>query len=333
MDDPASAIPELAVVVLALGAPPETIRAIRSLLRQQPPVEIVVVNSGGGDMAALLSANQLDLPVVERAERVYVGAARNLGIAATRARYVAFLASDCEASPNWARNRLETHRRGYAAVGSSVVNSHRRNPFAWASHLTLWPWRQPGLKKRGLPFGASYDRQLFETYGTFREDLRVAEDTEFNARLPEDMKPIWQPKVRTVHANPTNPVALVRDHFARGTRAARSTVELHGLRMDCGPKAWWRKSSVSIRMARHTHPRDQVYVRLAKPIIPVATAAYCLGAALWLMRQPAATRALPRTGGSTPTPVTPVAPKAMAAASAIALQAGPEESASAEQTP
>src|SRR5262245_66577387 len=40
--------PRLAVVVIALGAPVETVDAVRSLLEQKPQVEIVVVSSGGG---------------------------------------------------------------------------------------------------------------------------------------------------------------------------------------------------------------------------------------------------------------------------------------------
>ena len=44
--------PELAAIVLALGAPASVIDSVRSLLRQDPPVEIVVVNSGGGDVGA-----------------------------------------------------------------------------------------------------------------------------------------------------------------------------------------------------------------------------------------------------------------------------------------
>ncbi|MBN9023617.1 MAG: glycosyltransferase family 2 protein, partial [Rhizobiales bacterium] len=90
----AAGAPELAAIVLALGAPDEAVEAVRSLLAQDPPVEIVVVNSGGGGMAAKLRAAGIDVPVIEREERLYAGAVRNLGIAATRAPFVGFLAAD-----------------------------------------------------------------------------------------------------------------------------------------------------------------------------------------------------------------------------------------------
>jgi hypothetical protein len=62
--------PLLAVVVIALGAPEEAVDAVRSLLAQVPKVEIVVVNSGGGGMAALLVGHGIDVPVIEREERL-----------------------------------------------------------------------------------------------------------------------------------------------------------------------------------------------------------------------------------------------------------------------
>src|SRR5688572_15177048 len=91
---PLSCHPDLACVVLALGNPPELAAAVRSLLDQGEPLEVVVVNSAGGGAAATLAAAGLAVPVVERPERLLPGAARNLGIAATRAPFVAFLAAD-----------------------------------------------------------------------------------------------------------------------------------------------------------------------------------------------------------------------------------------------
>ena len=213
------ASPQLAVVVIALGAPAEAVDAVRSLLEQEPQVELVVVNSGGGGMGQLLARHGIDVPVIEREERLYAGAARNIGIGATRAPHVAFLASDCMATGGWARARIAAHSAGAAAVGSAVVNGSPRNPFAWAGHLSLWSRRMPGAPK-GLAYGTSYDRRLFETHGFFREDLRAGEDTEFKQRLPEFSRPEWNGGIHTIHRNPTGLLPLIADQFRRGARAA-----------------------------------------------------------------------------------------------------------------
>jgi len=44
--------PELAVVVIGYRAPPDLAAAVRSVLDQSIPLEIVVVNSGGGNAKA-----------------------------------------------------------------------------------------------------------------------------------------------------------------------------------------------------------------------------------------------------------------------------------------
>ena len=150
-----------------------------------------------------------------------MGAARNIGIKATSAPYVAFLAADCMATPGWVGQRIEAHQIGAAAVGSAVMNSNPRNPISWAAHLSLWSRRMPG-SRRGLAYGASYDRCLFEQHGLFREDLRRGEDDEFHDRLPQDQKPIWSPAIHTIHLNSTRFWHLIFDQYRRGGWAART---------------------------------------------------------------------------------------------------------------
>lgn len=273
--------PQLAVVVIALGAPAETVDAVRSLLAQTPRVEIVVVNSGGGGMAELLARHGIEVPVVEHAERLYAGAARNIGIRATRAPYVAFLASDCRATDGWARERLVSHHAGAAAVTTAVVNGNPYNPFAWAGHLALWSRRMPNTRM-GLPYGASYDRRLFDELGYFREDLRAGEDSEFNRRLPT--QPKWRGTIHTLHLNPTRFISLIADQFRRGARAAQFQQECWGTTLPSDLGAWRRRTMRTFRASRQVSTQYRAYVWLARPLIPVAVAAYCLGARSWQRR-------------------------------------------------
>ena len=182
--------PEIAVVVLSMGAPATLIGALRSVLDQKIAAEIVVVNSAGGDAAGLLARHGIAVPVIERRERLYVGAARNLGIAATAAPYIAFLAGDCLAAPEWLARRLWHHKAGRKTVASAMLHDKPESRVAWAHHLLLFAARLPGLPPgRAIRYGVSFARDIFEKYGSFDETLRCAEDTEFLSRLPQDLQP------------------------------------------------------------------------------------------------------------------------------------------------
>lgn len=210
----------LACVVLSLRCTPGLVEAVRSLQQQSPRPEIVVVNSGGGDPAALLRAAGLEVRVITRHELLLPGAARNVGIAATRAQYIAFLAADCRAEPDWVAGRLQRHREGSRAVASAMTNAFPESLVSSAAYLRLHLRRMPSTPpSERLLYGVSYDRTLFERFGSFREDLREGEDTEFNARLHGEVDIAWAPEVRTAHANPTRVRALLLDQYARGQRS------------------------------------------------------------------------------------------------------------------
>lgn len=220
--------PDLACILLSHGNPPELLDAVRSLTAATIPLEIVVVNSGGGDAAKSIAEAGFAVRVINVAERLLPGGARNRGIAGSRAPYLAFLACDCTAAPGWAEERLRLHRSGRLAVASAITNPFPRNLAAWASHVALYAYRMPGLPaERALRFGGSYARSLFEQFGLFREDLRGAEDTEFHRRLGS-LEIVWAPAVRTAHRHPTTIVQLLTDQYRRGRRSAIGWRKMNG---------------------------------------------------------------------------------------------------------
>lgn len=273
--------PELAVVVIALASAPETVEAVRSLVTQQPRPEIVVVDTGGSAMRDLLAAAGLPIRVVALDEPRYAGAARNIGIRETRAPYIAFLASDCRAEPGWVKARLDAHRAGSAAVASALTNSHRRSAVAWAAHLASFPARLPGLRPiDGIAYGASYRRELFDLHGLFREDLRTAEDTEFNARLPAGDKPVWSSNVRTAHLNPTRLIPALRIHYGRGRLWAKAQTDL-GIAPDRrGLHLWYSRIRFSLRNSRRAcrGTEDWRRVQLSWALLPLIVGAFVIGA-------------------------------------------------------
>jgi glycosyltransferase involved in cell wall biosynthesis len=270
--------PQLAVVVCSLGNEPGLVEAVRSV-RDQGGAEVVVINSAGGDAGSTLGAAGEEVPVIEFQRRLFAGAARNAGIDATRAPYVAFLAADCVARPGWVAERLRLHREGAAAVASVMDNLHPTSRSACASFLLLHHRRmaETPADQRVL-VGLSYDRGLFERFGPFREDLERGEDTEFNLRLADRVEIVFAEQVRTAHRYPTAPMQLFREQYERGTsKAARRDIP-------DPPGRWWvardalRNVGYSIRQARRVRDRaDRRRLLRSWPLLPPAALAYALG--------------------------------------------------------
>ncbi len=216
--------PAIAVIVISVGAPPELSGAVQSVIELDTHCEIIVVNTGGGDVSRRLEPflHKRSLTVIAHDSTLWVGAARNLGITASKAPYIAFLAADCRVSPGWLDKRLALHRQGHPLVASAVVGTQGWNPFAWASHFALYSNRLPDTPRHEVSlYGASYDRRLFDQYGLFRGDLRIGEDSEFFQRLPKHTKPFWAPDIITIHLSPTNPISMLTDQYRRGLRAGK----------------------------------------------------------------------------------------------------------------
>jgi GT2 family glycosyltransferase len=268
--------PELAVVVLSVGAPSGLLDALASLNRQTVQAEIVVVNSGGGDLGAARDGCP-QAKFVEVSERLWPGAARNRGIAATRAPVVAFMASDHILTENWCAARLARHRAGHRAVACAVINSNRRSLVAWAHHLAILVRRLPGvpLNEAGL-YGVSYERSLFEAHGLFREDLRIGEDTDFNARLSAKDQPVWAPEVRTIHQNATSLAPFLADQYRRGRRSGYHW-PLHKKGRSWLLPSLRRFRDIARLSLKCVSGRERLMVVASWPILLVGTLAHGLG--------------------------------------------------------
>ncbi|WP_224543308.1 glycosyltransferase family 2 protein [Mesorhizobium sp. CA16] len=275
-----AARPDLAVVVIGLRAPASLAAAVRSVLDQNVPLEIVVVNSGGGNAMSLLADCGIGVTVIDVEERLFAGAARNRGIAATQAPFIAFLADDCLACPQWAEIRLQRHREGAAAVASAVLNSHPRNLVACAAHLVTYMRRLPGLPAgKAQCYGVSFDRKLFERYGAFEEGLKSGEDTEFMARLPEALRPVWEPRVLTVHRNEMSLSGLLADQYRRGRRYGAYLRSLDtGKPMRPFRKVFRDWRNVGKLIKEGLSGKDRTFARLSLPIVWLALFAKSLGA-------------------------------------------------------
>ncbi len=210
---------DLATVVIGFRDQPGLTAAVQSLLDQEEVPEIVVVNSGGGAVAASLAPVLDQIRLITCNTPLQVGAARNIGVAASRAPFVSFLAGDCRALPGWVSGRLARHRAGMLTVSSAVVGEEGSGPVALAASRLHYATRHPRTDDRNvMHYGLSYARHVLTMCGFFPPGLTATEDTVLNRRASRIARPVWAPDVVTVHRDVTTLLALVQDERRRGRR-------------------------------------------------------------------------------------------------------------------
>lgn len=183
----------LSVVLPTYNREPLLRRAVTALLRQSAPpasYEIVVVNNNCTDGTAAMLASIEDARVrVLRETRQGLSHARNAGLAASRAEFVAFTDDDVEVAPDWVERLLEAFDAHPEAdgVGGRVMPAWDGDPPGW---LTRAHWGPLALQDHGdgervfdraTPIGliganVAFRRSVFERIGGFAEHVQRVKD-------------------------------------------------------------------------------------------------------------------------------------------------------------
>jgi glycosyltransferase involved in cell wall biosynthesis len=203
--------PKISVVIPVFNRPEAVCRAIQSALGQTcQDFEIIVVDDASTDTtpAALAAFTDPRIKVIRHARNRGGSAARNTGIRASSATYVAFLDSDDEWLPTKLERQLDLfersdHRLGFVYTGAERVfpNGHvsRRIPRRHAD-LTRALLRKNavGETSRGM-----VRRSALEAIGGFDESLPSCQDWDLWLRLSEKFEAAIIPDalVRVAYGN------------------------------------------------------------------------------------------------------------------------------------
>lgn len=226
---------DLTVIIIGFRAQKTLASAVASVIEQDVPAEIVVVNTGGGDVRASLGPYLDHIRLIEIDEPLYVGAARNVGVDASRARFIAFLAGDCLAAPGWCSIRLHLHRAGALTVATPVMPEVRATLVAEAGNRLLYWGRRPETPLAWIaPFGRSYHRRLLDLVGPFAPGVRINEDALLNRAADRIASATWASGAITRHRDPATLLGLLRAQVRRGAnRADHPPFRAMAVALDC----------------------------------------------------------------------------------------------------
>jgi glycosyltransferase involved in cell wall biosynthesis len=206
-----------------------TIRqCLQSIINQQTSFgfDVIVVDSSTDQTAQIVADEFPSVRLVHLPERALAGAARNVGIRATRTRYCSMIDSDCVAEPDLIERVIARHREDdYAAVGGSIANGTPRSLSGWIGYLIEFKEfmpRTPMRFEKSVPTAnLTYRREALERYGCFDEDLWPAEDLLLNWKLFNDgERLLFDPAIKVTHLNRTG----WRDVLSYQIRLGRTSV-------------------------------------------------------------------------------------------------------------
>lgn len=186
-----------------------TIIACLTALTQQDmalPYEIIVVDSGPDDTAALVRQHFPGVRLIALARRTYPEEARNIGAQRALGEILAFIDSDCIAPRDWLR-RLTAHLEdGYDCIGGATANAERANLVSWAGYMCEFREFLPVGDLREVhylsPNTVAYRRETFWQAGGFTPGFYPMEDQVFHHPLRERGARIgFDPRIMVDHVH------------------------------------------------------------------------------------------------------------------------------------
>jgi len=147
-------MPQVAVIVPFYNVVTYLSRCADSLVAQTIPVEIILVDDGSTDASGAIAdwyaARYSFVRVIHQPNRG-LGPARNAGLAASRAPFVAFVDSDDYVTPDYAEKMLTAIRRTQADIAVCAYTVISQNGMRWRALLPrLLPSALTGAKALSL---------------------------------------------------------------------------------------------------------------------------------------------------------------------------------------
>lgn len=195
---------------------------IKSLKAQETEekFEILVINSSQDETSKILKRDFSSVRIFQLKKRVFAGEARNIGIKKAKGEILAFIDADCKVSMDWLSKIIFWHKKGYKAVGGSLVNESIDNIYSRAEYPLEILEFCSNNPRREVKFvsaaNCSFTREVFDNIGLFPE-VRAGEDLLLCHKIVEKgEKIIFDPEMKVFHKNDIGFKSYVRKQIMHG---------------------------------------------------------------------------------------------------------------------
>jgi glycosyltransferase involved in cell wall biosynthesis len=172
----------LSVIVPSFGDSAGLGECLRALQDQDGDIEfeVIVVESSAGARVDEASKEFPFVRLIRSADRLFPGAARNLGVRHAGSERLAFLDADCVPSRNWIREAFASIEANHRITGGPILDARHGNSFQSADNQLQFSGFRAGRKKGCADHLPSCNllmgRATFEALGGFDEGISTGED-------------------------------------------------------------------------------------------------------------------------------------------------------------
>jgi mycofactocin system glycosyltransferase len=226
----AATLPSVSIIIPVKDRAGELEKCLRSLACLTYPedrLEVIVVDDGSSDGTPRVARELGALLVTSGGVGRGPAAARNAGAGFASGEILAFIDSDCTASPEWLTELIGAFDdEQVSAVGGWVDGLHSASPLdryeAVMSSLNLGGREQSGDAGEDTFYLPSCNllvrRSAFSSLGGFRQELRVGEDVDLTWRMRDaGGRIIYLPRGRVWHEHRSRLKAFMKRRFEYGT--------------------------------------------------------------------------------------------------------------------
>ena len=221
--------PTVSVVIPVYNRADDLRACLESLQNLDYPeslLEIVVVDDGSSDKSAEV-AKEFGANVIVQPRNRGQSAARNRGVQEASGQIVAFIDSDCAASPSWLKELTPYFEdRRFALVAGYVDSYYRKTPLdryeSVKSALNMGNQKVIGAGQKSVFYAPTCNmlirRDVFFENGGLDETIRVGEDVEFCWRLMKaGHRMIYTPEGTVFHKHRNDFFPCFKRRFDYGT--------------------------------------------------------------------------------------------------------------------
>lgn len=167
--------------------------------------EIILVDSSIDKTPEIVFSSYPEVNLIHLDKKTDPGTARNLGIQKAKGDLIAFIDSDCIASPDWLEKIESAHKSSYRIIGGVVKNGNQENDLvAWAGYIAEFREFLPGKTKQEVTHiptcNISYKKSIFQDFGLFQGEYYPQEDLVYNYNLRKNGERIlMDPAIKVYH--------------------------------------------------------------------------------------------------------------------------------------